>query len=451
MNSNGRTQLIVTMAVVAFLAVAVYLPLQRKMLVLEREVAQLRSQLGQAEPVQPVPAAPPPVTLVQERPGLEALRNHARQPVVVPVSPRILEAKQLPAPSQRPAEPVTREVASTAPIGDQASVQLAQATDLSQEGLVALSEEELDRIVAGAGVPAPGSLATLASPPQASEDVEASVMRPSRRVEKGGVLLRKGRLQVEPTLSYSHLSSNRIDLSGFSIFDVIFIGEIRSDQIDRDVITSSLDLRYGITNSLQAELSLPSQYKREERLSGPVNSRESTTTTDVGFSDVSAGLFYHLAVEKGARPSMVSFVKVKAPTGSAPKFGSGLWGIKGGLIMMKTSDPVVLFTNLAYTLNLPGAASGVDLNPGDSMEFGAGIAYALNYNLSLNSSIEQIFIGESTAQGQSISGSRLVIANFKTGATYALSKNLSVDFSVGTGLTEDSPDLTVSVSFPYTF
>ena len=61
------------------------------------------------------------------------------------------------------------------------------------------------------------------------------------------------------------------------------------------------------------------------------------------------------------------------------------------------------------------------------------------------------FVNESTADGVRVPGSRLVVANLKTGLTYALTKNLSFDFSIGTGLTEDSPDLTVTASFPYTF
>jgi len=91
------------------------------------------------------------------------------------------------------------------------------------------------------------------------------------------------------------------------------------------------------------------------------------------------------------------------------------------------------------------------VDPGDAFEYSAGLAYALNYNLALSGSFEQIFIGESKSRGVTVKGSRLVISSLKAGINYALTKNLTLDFSVGAGLTEDSPDVTVTFSLPYTF
>lgn len=269
--------------------------------------------------------------------------------------------------------------------------------------------------------------------------------------ESGGVLLPKGRLQVEPTISYSHLSSNRVGLSGFSVFDVIFIGEIRSDEINRDIVTSSVNTRYGVTNNLEVELDVPTQFQYEEVLSGPIENREQSIQSRGGLNDISAAMFYQFVREHGAMPSLIANMKLRAPTGQAPKLGSGTWGVKGGLTMVKTSDPVALFSNVGYSLNLPGTVNGVSIDPGDSFEYSAGLAYALNYHLAVNGGFEQIFISQSKAGGGLIKGSRLVISNLKAGINYALTKKLSLDFSVGAGLTEDSPDVTVTFSLPYTF
>jgi hypothetical protein len=282
-----------------------------------------------------------------------------------------------------------------------------------------------------------------------TEDEAAS--RPVRKVEKGGVLLRKGRTQVEPTLSYTHVSNNRVGMSGFSLFDVIFIGEIRSDEIDRDIVTSTLDIRHGITDRLQGEVSLPMQMQREEVEAGPIDERSRSVKSRRGFADISGGLSYQLVREHGTMPAMITHMKVKAPTGEAPHMGSGGWAIKSGLTMLKTSDPVMLFTNIGYNFTMQSDLNGATINPGNAIELGAGMAYALNYNLVFNGGIEQSFIGETMVNGVPAVGSRLVVANLKAGLTYALSKNLSVDLSLATGLTEDSPDMTVSVSFPYTF
>jgi len=317
-----------------------------------------------------------------------------------------------------------------------------------EEDLEILSEEELEKVFAGGGPPMPG----IASGPalEAAAPAEIAAQRPLQRLEKGGVLLPKGRTQIEPTVSYSHISNNRVGLSGFSVFDVVFIGEINAEEVDRDIVAPSVTVRQGLGRSLQAEVEVPLRYQREESLSGPVDDRQTSVESSFGLSDVGTGLFYQFMREHGSWPSMIALFKAKAPTGSSP-LGSETWSTKGGLVMVKSSDPVALFSNVGYTVNWEGDRAGVRVNPGNSLEISAGLAYALNYSLSMNASVEQIFVGQSVFNGVESPGSRLVVGNFKTGLTYAINKQLSLEVGVGTGLTEDSPDLTVTVSLPYTF
>ncbi|MBI3996975.1 MAG: transporter [Candidatus Omnitrophica bacterium] len=411
MNSNGRGQLIFAVAVGAVVALMGQLPMQRKLQNLEQEVSQLRQQIAQ----QSIAAHEIPVRMA----GFFNTADGSLPSLSSPSSP----------------------------------LRVAQATPASYEdGAQVMSERELDAIFAGAGVVGPGPAASAAAAAAlASGETEGAATRLIPRVDRGGVLLPKGRLQVEPTISYSHLSSNRVGLSGFSVFDVIFIGEIRSDEINRDIVTSSVNTRYGVTNNLEVELDVPTQFQYEEVLSGPIENREQSIQSRGGLNDISAAMFYQFVREHGAMPSLIANMKLRAPTGQAPKLGSGTWGVKGGLTMVKTSDPVALFSNVGYSLNLPGTVNGLSIDPGDSFEYSAGLAYALNYHLAVNGGFEQIFIGESKSGGGSIKGSRLVISNLKAGINYALTKNLSLDFSVGAGLTEDSPDVTVTFSLPYTF
>lgn len=405
---------------------------QSKLHGLEQQVARLQAQLGQRALAQR-----DPYELFNHTHRRLASRN---QMVLGDLKDRI--ASSYPA-----------EVSHSQAYGDN-KLQLARADSAAFKDAQTLSEKELDSLYAGAGAPGPGLSSAVnpaTTPPSGSGQAEQAVTHIMSRVEKGGVLLPKGKLQVEPSFSYTHFSNNRVNLSGFSLFDVIFIGEIESNEVDRDILTSSLDMRYGLGHNLQAEVSIPSQFQRQETLSGPVNDRKQANSTDAGMNDLSGGFSYQFMHEHGAWPSMILQTKLKAPTGQTPKFGSGVWGLKNGLIMMKSSDPVVLFSGIAYNLNFPGQINGINVNPGNSIELSAGLAYALNYNLAWNTSIEQVFVGESTSNNSRVAGSRLVIANLKTGLTYAITKQLSLDFSVGAGLTEDSPDLSVTVSLPYTF
>lgn len=341
-------------------------------------------------------------------------------------------------------------------------IYIADTKHTGHAGLLAyaLSDDQLESYVAGALGPA------LASSPAASMSIPASgfvqpVIPPTKseemtrrlapRVEKGGVLLPKGRTQIEPSFSYSHISKNRVGLVGTSIFDVIFIGEIRSEEIERDVITNSFSVRHGLMENLQVEANFPVQYQREAVLSGPVDEREESVSSSVGFNDINVGIHRQIFYETNRMPNVIAHTRVKIPTGDSPQFGSGVWGTKVGLTFVKTSDPVVLFSNFAYGVNYSGEVNGVDINPGNTFQYSAGIAYALNYNIGLNAGFEQIFVSPSVANGTEVVGSRLVVANLKTGVTIAFSKKVTMDLSVGAGLTEDSPDLSVVISFPFTF
>lgn len=426
--NRSRDMVLAILGGVAIVLVSQW-PAQQRLKTLEREVAQLRVELAQARTT----VAPPTPEQRDSQPSA-ALS-------VAQASPATTPSAAVEQPAQVPPE-----------------LHLAKAMAADPE-LMVLTEDDLDSVVAGAGPPAPGMAGVVAA--QAAAPTPARVdnggveqegaSRIIQRVEKGGVLLRKGRLQVEPTLSYSHVSNNRVGLSGLSLFDVIFIGEIRSDEIDRDIVTGSVSTRYGITNNLQAEVEVPVQYQREEVLSGPIEDRQQSINRRYGLNDLGLGFLYQFVHEHGLMPNLIAQLRLKAPTGDAPKLGSGAWGTKAGLTMVKSSDPVVLFSNMGYTLNFPGTVNGIDVNPGDAFEYSVGMAYALNYKLALNGSFEQVFIGESKARSAPVIGSRLVVASLKTGLTYAITRKLAVDFSVSTGLTEDAPDFTVSLSFPYTF
>ena len=477
MNSDTRLPIVLAgVAGLALLVVCSQIPSQRRLQNLEQELIQLRGQLSQlqrdpslrtteplAPAIRPVVSAavssPDPgtpqtsirlsaVTPGEEPTAASELLDHTRRPISVRQS-TVSSQRSVAQNAQRLNASAAALAVSTPRLSpdDVHDVQLARATDPSP-GYQVLTEDELAEIFAGAGVPPPGPVAATAMPSVSSQE---SVSRAARPVEKGGVLLPKGKFQIEPSVTYSHVSSNRVALSGFSVFDVIFIGQIRSDEIKRDIISPTLNMRYGVARNLQAELQIPGQYQRQELLSGPIDNRQSSVDSQMGLGDLQGGMFYQFAHENGLWPNMIANVRLKAPTGAFPKFGSGAWGLRSGLLLVKSSDPVALFTNLGYVLNFPTHLNGLSINPGNSFEYSAGIAYALNYNLSFNGSFEQIFIGESETNGTRVKGSRLVVANLKAGLTYAITRQLAVDFTVGSGLTEDSPDLTVSVSVPYTF
>ena len=66
-----------------------------------------------------------------------------------------------------------------------------------------------------------------------------------------GVLTPEGTLVVEPSLEFTHSTSNRFFAQGVEVVDSVFIGLLEVNEADRDTVTAGLNIRYGITDSLR--------------------------------------------------------------------------------------------------------------------------------------------------------------------------------------------------------
>lgn len=292
-------------------------------------------------------------------------------------------------------------------------------------------------------------------------------------VEAGAVLLPAGRLQIEPSLDYSRFSGDRIAIFGLALFNAIVIGTIRVDDLQRDVLTAQLRGRYGITNRLQADITIPFVYRRDEELLGvATNNVFQHNTTGYGLGDIEAGLSYQPIVERGWIPGTLIRVFGRFPTGEsafdipteivgpqgiderlvrAPT-GNGFFGAGATVTFVYSADPVAFFFGGGYTANLPNTFNrGGRINPGDSYNFFAGMNVALNERVSLNLS----FINEKTlsskSNGVKVPGSSFNDARVTLGASIGLNRRITMLFSASVGLTEQSPDFSFVIAVPITF
>ena len=97
--------------------------------------------------------------------------------------------------------------------------------------------------------------------------------------------------------------------------------------------------------------------------------------SDLGLGDISAGLRYTFWHENGAWPTTTLNVDGKSRTGDEDKsLGSGHWDVGGGLTLVKTIDPVVLFGSLGYTATLENGGR----DPGDQIDYSLGMGFSLN-------------------------------------------------------------------------
>ncbi|NIF28211.1 hypothetical protein F3J44_17720 [Pantoea sp. Tr-811] len=300
-----------------------------------------------------------------------------------------------------------------------------------------------------------------------------------------------GKFSVETGLTYTHYDTRALVLNGFLALDSIFLGNINIDRIKADNWTLDLTARYNLANRWQFDVNVPVIYRESTYSSGGAggagpNASDATVTRDPQIGDVNVGVAYKFIDESEHWPDAVATLRIKAPTGKDPygiklrevagnnnlsvpeslPTGNGVWSITPGISLVKTFDPAVLFGSLSYTYNMKDSFSDIspqadskvpgDVKLGDSWQIGGGIAFALNEKMSMSFSVTDQFarkskIKQDGGDWQSITNSDYNAANFNVGLTFAASENLTIVPNLAIGLTEDSPDFSFSLKFPYYF
>jgi hypothetical protein len=300
-----------------------------------------------------------------------------------------------------------------------------------------------------------------------------------------------GKFSVETGLTYTHYDTRALVLNGFLALDSIFLGEINLDRIKADNWTLDLTARYNLDQRWQFDINVPVVYRQSTYSSGgaggagPVTS-DATVTRDPAIGDVNVGVAYKFLDESENLPDAVFTLRLKAPTGDEPygiklvndpnndnlsvpedlPTGNGVWALTPGISLVKTYDPAVLFGSLSYTYNMEESFGDIsptintkvpgDVKLGNSWQIGAGIAFALNEKMSMSFSFTDQFASKSKIKPdggdwQSITNSDYNSANFNIGMTLAATDNLTIVPNLSIGLTEDSPDFSFSLKFPYYF
>ncbi|WP_338923233.1 hypothetical protein V0M98_14620 [Pseudomonas silesiensis] len=301
-----------------------------------------------------------------------------------------------------------------------------------------------------------------------------------------------GKFSLESGLTYSRYDTRQLILNGFLALDSIFLGNINLDRIKADTWTLDLTGRYNFDNRWQFDLNVPVIYRESTYQSGGGNegsagvTTESSVKRDPTIGDVNFGIAYKFLDESVNTPDAVLTLRVKAPTGEEPfgiklvqdnantnlfvpeslPTGNGVWSITPGISLVKTFDPAVLFGSLSYTHNFEESFDDISstvnqktpgkVRIGDSFQIGAGIAFALNEKMSMSFSVSDLVqrkskIREDGGDWQSVTSSDANAGYFNIGMTIAATDNLTIVPNLSIGMTDDAPDFTFSLKFPYYF
>jgi len=308
----------------------------------------------------------------------------------------------------------------------------------------------------------------------------------------GGVLTPKGVLSLEPSVTASHSSTARFLFRGVEILPSFLIGVIEVNEANRDFVSPSLTARYGITNSLEGSVSVPYVYRSDHIKQSGASLGATTDERDVhgsGIGDVEVGLQYQINKGKAHWPIMVANVRAKIPTGDGPfdvprdtkgietklPTGSGFYGVQPSVTFIKAMDPLVFYGNASYLVNLSRninqtipvtGASGTSaafigkVDPGDALGVSFGGALAITENVSVSLGYDHYYVFGTKQQTSSFDASGVpgAVVSSKSRAAQVGTLNFGVNFrsdkghsfslTLGAGLTDDAPDVSLTLRRP---
>lgn len=274
-------------------------------------------------------------------------------------------------------------------------------------------------------------------------------------------LIKKGVISSYYDLDYTYYRDTRIDLALSD--NSSQLNRLRVEEDANHTLTNSFTFQYGVLDNLTLSATLPFVAKSEII-------KDKTTA---GLGDISLGARWEPFPLKQGRLPLVLFGSLSTKTGDSPyeigldelSTGKGYYSAGIGASTRKYIDPVVLFASASANYGFKetgldqvrgggknGTRTLTSFDPGISGGFSFGFAYSFNYDVSLTMSYQQSF--NMNAEFEFDNGNESYTSPDQSSAmlSFALGVRVSpetiVNGTVGIGLTEDAPDISLGLSFP---
>ncbi len=245
-------------------------------------------------------------------------------------------------------------------------------------------------------------------------------------IQRGDLLLPRGRFELQPGLSFSRADGH----SGFP----------RSDSLD-----ASMSLRAGLPWQSQIQITAPYSLRRrigDERADG--------------MGDVSLSVATQLLREHDRVPSLIGSLSWIARTGrdgfsGGVPLGSGFETYGAGLTALKRFDPLVMTGGVSYATSRAEQVQGLKVRPGPvtGLRFGGGLAISPETSFDLGFNL--YFVGHSRINGQKVPGSDDVVETLDLGLGLVLSRRTFLHLGGQFRLSGAAPDAVFSISIPVRF
>ena len=309
--------------------------------------------------------------------------------------------------------------------------------------------------------------------------------------QQPGVLTPKHKIVVEPTYQFGYSTADRVALVGYTIIPAILVGLIDVREVRSTTQTAILTARYGLTNRMELEVRIPYVDTHTDTVSREVltGSAEDNVfgSSGKGLGDIEATLRYQLNNGGADHAYYIGWFRFKSHTGTDPfqvttdcvtrcvenltgtglpiqqPTGTGFYTLQPGMTWLLPSDPVVFFGNFSYLYNverhnvyehilLGGTQYLGNVKMGNEGDISIGMGMALNDKASLSIGYDQTYLGPTFESGQKLPGSTKVwLGSLLIGGSYRFNDKRTLNFTLGVGVTRDTPDATVIVRMPMMF
>ena len=207
--------------------------------------------------------------------------------------------------------------------------------------------------------------------------------------------------------------------------------------VEKDSFISTFTARYGLFPD--TELFASSLFRRDSSQTF-VGNVETSNTSGTDFGDVTLGLRETVLHEGLGVPDVILTFQSDIPT------GDNAFTLGGGIALVKSYDPVVLFANGNYSHTF-AEESFPEVE--DRLDTTLGFAFALNDTLTLSSTLTGVFTGESSFTSGTLRRTESFSLQF--GLTTLLDSGFYIEPTVSFSLNGDGNDVVLGLSMPYTF
>jgi len=246
------------------------------------------------------------------------------------------------------------------------------------------------------------------------------------------VLLGRGEVAVDIGQFYSRSDNTQLTI----VDNAVGLGTIR-----QTAFTTLLSARVGIFDETEAFVSTIFRSLNSDVFVGSDKIAEDHLSE---FGDVRLGVRRTLLAEAPGRPNVIATIFGHIPTGQTS------YAVGGGLSVVKSFDPAVLFATANYRHAFSRDFADITrLEPENRFDITLGYALALNDTLTISTSVSGLFTGRSTFTNATLL--RQDIYSLQLGLTSYLARGLYIEPTVSFGLSGPGDSVAFGVTLPYTF